>query len=76
MWVLNSGPLPHQVHISDALKYRAEEKINLVFHKWGFTTKEARRCIFHLEFRAHKIEVATKLFKVRFLTIGNKELKV
>ena len=63
-WVLNSSPLTHQAHISDALKYRVEEKINQGFHKKGFTTKEARRCIFHLEFRAYIMEEATKLFKV------------
>ena len=63
-WVLNSSPLPHQAHISDALKYRVEEKINLGFHKKGFTIKEARRCIFHSEYRAHTVEEATKLFKV------------
>ena len=63
-WVLNSSQLPRQAHISDSLKYRVEEKINYGFHKKGFTTKEARRCIFHLEFRAHIMEEATKLFKV------------
>ena len=75
-WVLNSSQLPRQAHISDSLKYRVEEKINYGFHKKGFTTKEARRCIFHLEFRAHIMEEATKLFKVWFLTIRNKKLKV
>ena len=63
-WVLNYSPLTHQAHISDALKYRVEEKINQGFHKKGFTTKEARRCIFHLEFRPHITEEATKLLKV------------
>ena len=63
-WVLNYSPLTHQAHISDALKYRVEEKINQGFLKKGFTTKEARKCIFHMEFRAHTIEEATKLFKV------------
>ena len=46
------------------VKYKVEEKINQGFHKKGFITKEARRCIFHLEFRTHTIEEATKLCKV------------
>ena len=75
-WILNSSPLPHQAYISDVLKYRVEEKINYGFHKKGFTTKEARRCIFHLQFRSRTIEEAAKLFNIWFLTIRNKELKV
>ena len=75
-WVLNSSPLTHQAHISDALKCRVEENIYYGFRKKGFTTEEARRCIFHLEFSAPTIEEATKLFNVWFLTIRNKYLKV
>ena len=50
--------------------------INQDFHRKSFITKEARRCIFSLEFRTHTIEEATGIFKVRSLTIRNKELKV
>ena len=71
-WILNSSPLPHQAYISDVLKYRVEENIYYGFHKKDFTTEEARRCIFHLEFSAPTIEEATKLFKVWFLAIRNK----
>ena len=75
-WILNSNPLPHQAYITDALKYRVEENIYYGFHKKGFTTKEARRCVFQLEFSVHTIDEATKLFKVWFLTSRNKEFKV
>ena len=75
-WILNSNPLPHQAYISDALKYRVEENIYYGFRKKGFTTKEARRCVFQLEFSVHTIDEATKLFKVWFLTSRNKEFKV
>ena len=75
-WILNSNPLPHQAYISDALKYRVEENIYYGFHKKGFTTKEARRCVFQLEFSVHTIDEATKLFKVWFRTSRNKEFKV
>ena len=50
--------------------------INQDFHRKSFITKEVRRCIFSLEFRTHTIEEATEIFKVRSLTVRNKELKV
>ena len=49
---------------------------NQDFHRKSFITKEVMRCIFSLEFRTHMIEEATEIFKVRSLTIRNKELKV
>ena len=50
--------------------------INQDFHRKSFITKEARRCIFSLEFRTHTIEEAIEIFKVPSLTVRNKELKV